>query len=166
MVEKDTIVSGKIKQAGNFDFKDFYEFAYDWLNGEDYFVVEKKYSEKLSGDIKIIEIIWEPYKKVSDYFKFIIKMDWNITGMKTIEVVRDGKKIKTNSGTIELKFKAILAKDYENRWEDNPFYKFLRGLYDRYIIKSRIEEYEDKVAAELDELITQCKSFLAIEAKH
>ena len=166
MAEKDTIIAGKLKQAGDFDFNGFYEFVYDWLRGEDYDIGEKKYSEKVSGESKNIEIIWECYKKVSDYFKFMIKMDWNITGLKKIEVVKDGKKIKTNSGTIEIKFRAVLIKDYESRWEDKPLSKFLRGMYDRYIIRSRIEEYEDKIVGELDELITQCKSFLEIEAKH
>ena len=40
------------------------------------------HSEKVAGDAKDIDINWEAGKKVSDYFKFIIKMDWKILGMK------------------------------------------------------------------------------------
>ena len=165
MAEKDTIFSGKIKQTGNFDFKDFYSFTYDWLNDEGYTVIEKKYSEKVSGESKDIEIIWEAAKKISDYFKFMIKMNWTIGGLKNIEATKDGRKIKTNSGLVEIKFSAVLIKDYESRWEDHPLWKFLRGVYDRYMIRSSIEEYEGKLIGNLDELIAQCKSYLAIEAK-
>ena len=165
MAEKDTIIAGKLKQAGDFDFNGFYEFVYDWLRGEDYDIGEKKYSEKVSGESKNIEIIWECYKKVSDYFKFMIKMDWNITGLKKIEVVKDGKKIKTNSGTIEIKFRAVLIKDYESRWENHPFWKFLRGFYDRYIIRTRVEQYEERLLGEINEYIAEIKGLLAIETK-
>jgi len=166
MAEKDSIFKGKVKQAGIFDFKEFYSFLYDWLAGEGYNVVEKTYSEKVAGDAKDIDINWEAKKKVSDYFRFVIKVDWKILGMKKIKVKKEDKEVSMNSGLVELKFNAVLVKDYENKWEDHPFWKFLRGIYDRYIIRSRIDDYEDKLTEETDELIAQCKSFLAIEAKH
>lgn len=165
MAEKDTIFSGKLKQAGIFDFKEFYSFCYDWLNDQGYKVTEKTYSEQVTGDSKKIDINWEAKKKVSDYFKFVIKMDWQLLGLKNIKVKKEDKEISMNSGSIEIKFKAIIVKDYENRWEDQPFWKFLRGVYDKYIIRSRIDDYEDKLKDDLDELIAQSKSFLALEAK-
>ena len=165
MAEKDTLFKGKIKQAGVADFKDFYSFAYDWLSNEGYTVNEKVYSEKVAGDAKDIDVSWEAKKKVSDYFAFVIKIDWKILGLKSIEVQRESKKIKTNSGVFELKFSAVLVKDYESRWEDKPIWKFLRGVYDKYIIRSRIDQYEDKLMGELDELMAQCKAYLSIEGK-
>lgn len=165
MAEKDTVFKGKIKQEGIFDFKEFYSFIYDWLKGEGYGVSEKTYSEKIVGDAKDIGIEWEAKKKVSDYFKFVIKMSWKILGMKKLKIKKENKEISMNSGVVEIKFNAVLVKDYESRWEDAPIWKFLRGIYDRYIIKSRISQYEDNLTEELDELIAQCKSFLTIEAK-
>ena len=165
MAEKDTIFKGKIKQEGIFDFKGLYKIAYDLLREEGYKVDEKTYSEKITGDSKEIEILWESKKKISDYFKYLIKMHWLILGMKKIKVKRDGKEISTNSGLLEIKFAAVLVKDYESKWEDAPIWKFLRGIYDRYIIKSRIDDYEDRIKEELEELLAQYKSFLAIGAK-
>jgi len=165
MVERDQVYKGKIKHGGIFHFKDFYNFAYDWFISEDYDLTEKKYSEKVVGDAKEIEIVWETFRKISDYFKFVIKMRWIILGMKDVEVQRDGKKVKMNSGTLEVSFTAILEKDYENRWEDRPFFKFMRGIYDKYIIRNRIDDYEQRVIEELLEMIDQSKAFLALEAK-
>jgi len=165
MAEKDTIFKGKIKQEGIFNFQDFYSFAYKWLKDEGYKVKEKSYGEKVMGDAKELLIIWESEKKVSDYFKFKIKMTWLILNMKKIKVKRENKEISMNSGTAEIRFEAILEKDYENKWEDAPIWKFLRGIYDRYIVKSRIDQYEDDLRDELDELIAQSKAFLAIEGR-
>ncbi len=165
MAEKDKIFESKIKQVGFANFKDYYSFMYDWLNGEEYDVSEDKYSETIEGDATKIEIEWTAFRKISDYFKFELKIAWKVLNMKTVEVERDGKKVKIQSGTFELKVKGYLVKDYENKWEDRPFWKFLRGVYDRYIIRTRIIQYEDKLFGECDNFLAQAKSFLAIEGK-
>ena len=165
MAEKDTVFSGKFKQKGIFDFKDFYGFTYDWLKGEGYKVTEKVYSEEITGDSKKIEIDWECKKKVSDYFQFVIKVKWMVLGLKNVEVQREGKKLKMNSGQIEVKVGGVLVKDYEHKWEDHPSWKFLRGIYDRYIVKSRIDQYEGNLRDEVEEFIAQSKAFLVIEGK-
>ena len=166
MPEKDTLFTGQVKQRGIFEFKELYSFLYDWLREEGYDVFEKKYVEKVKGDSKQVEIKWEAQRKISDYFRFIIKVDWRILGLKVVEVQKEGKKVKMDSGYLELKFAAILEKDYEARWEEHPFWKFLRGIYDRYIIRARVEQYEDTLLEELDDFIAQAKSFLAIEGQH
>jgi hypothetical protein len=115
MAEKDTKFSGKIKQKGIFDFKKFYNFAYDWLRDEGYKVIEKNYTEEITGDSKKIEIKWVAKKKISDYFQFVIQTDWLVLNLKNVEVQKEGKKVKMNSGEPELKIKGILVKDYENK---------------------------------------------------
>jgi hypothetical protein len=163
MAEKDIVHSGKINQSGIFNFREMYTFAYDWLNDHGYVVTETNYSEKVSGDSKDIDITWDATREVSDYFKFSINLSWRILGLKKTTVKREGKEITSNTGIIGISFRATLIKDYENRWEDHPSWKFLRGVYDRYIIRSRIEQYRDKLIAELDEVIEQCKAYLRLE---
>ena len=70
-----------------------------------------------------------------------------------------------NKGQVEVKITAYLEKDYEHRWETTSISKFLRGLYDRYIIRNRIESYEEKIIEEVDELVAQIKAFLELEGK-
>jgi hypothetical protein len=166
MVEKDNVFKGKIKNTGLFDFKEFYRFCYTWLVDEGYFLVEKSYSEKVGATGKEIEIEWNATRKVSDYFRNNLKIKWRILGMTNVEVDDNGKKLKMNKGQVEISVDAVLEKDWEHRWENSAFLKFLRGMYDRYIIRSRIEQYEVKIFAEGDEFLAQAKSFLAIEGKH
>lgn len=166
MVEKDTIFDGKVKQTDIFDFKELYNFLYKWLIDEGYKVVEKNYAEKVTPGGKEIDVEWEATKKISDYFRFVLKPRWKILGMNDVEVEKNGKKLKMNKGQVEIKLGGILEKDYEARWEGNAFFKFLRGVYDRYIIRARIEDYEKKLFGEADEFLVQMKSFLALEGKH
>jgi len=163
MSEKDKVAEGKINHDGIFDYKEVYRFMYTWLTDFDYFVEEKTYTEKAKPEGKEVEIHWIARRKISDYFRFILKIDWNIFGMTSVEVVKDNIKVKANKGRLEIKVTAFLEKDYENRWENTAFVRFLRGMYDRFIIRNRIEDYEDKIAEELDEIVSQTKGFLALE---
>ncbi len=165
MAEKDQIFSGKMRYTGIWDFKEVYRFVYTWFIDKGYKILEKGYSEKIKPDGKEIEVHWEAKRKISDYFRFVIKADWLILGMTDTEVQKDNARMKMNKGYLEVKFTAVLEKDYEHRWENSGFLKFLRGVYDRYIIKSRIDDYESKILEETDEIIAQTKSFLAIEGK-
>jgi len=71
MVEKETVFSSKIRYNGFFSFSDFYNFCHSWLTEETGLdIAETKYSEKLSGETKNIEVKWAGFKKLTDYFKF------------------------------------------------------------------------------------------------
>lgn len=166
MVEKDLVFKGKIKNFGPFDWKEFYRFCYTWLVDKEYWVVEKEYTEKITATGKEIEVHWEAKRKISDYFRFFLKVDWRILGMKKVEVEIEGKKIELDKGQVECNVTAILEKDYEQRWETNPLMKFFRSIYDRYIIRARVEDYENRVYEEGDEFLAQAKAFLALEGKH
>ncbi len=165
MAEEDKIYETKLKHAGLFDFKELYKFFYEWFTSYQYVVAEKKYEEKIVPEGKDIEVEWECLRKISDYFRFKVKITFRITGMVSVEVQKGNVKIKLNKAQVEVKAAGYLEKDYENRWERTPVAKIMRGIYDKYIIRSRIEQYEDKLATEVDEAIAQVKAFLALESR-
>lgn len=156
---------GKVVHAGIFDFKSTYNFLYDLFTQYDYVVIEQKYSEKIKAEGKELEILWLCLRKISDYFRFRIKVRIFIIGMASVEIMRENIKIKRDKGEIEIKIASYLEKDYENRWESNPVTKFLRGIYDKYIIKTKIEAYENTIATEVDEILSQLKAYLALEGR-
>ena len=85
--------------------------------------------------------------------------------MKDTEVEIDGKKTSLQKGEVEIIFKANIIKDYEKRWEDKPFWKFLRGVYEKYVIRETIDEYEDDIENEAKEMISEFKAFLKIPGR-
>jgi len=165
MKEARTYYTGKVKQKGIFDFKKYYKFAYDWLRYDGYTIHEKKYLEEIEKQGKKIIIEWVATKKISDYFKNIIEVSWHILGMEDAEVMRNGKKDKANKGEVKITITGILERDYEDNWGKTAFNKFIRGVYDKYIIRSTMDQYEDKVIDESDEFTEQLKAFLNLEGR-
>ena len=162
-MEKDKITETKVKRSGVFDFKELYQFVYRWLVEEGYDTDEKKYVEEATGDTKKVEIKWESYKKITDYFKIEMKFEWRIVGLKSVEVEQNGKKVKMNDGTFEVKISGTLIRDYQGTWDKTPMMKFIRGVYDKYIVRATVEKYEGKVFGDVEDIAEQIKAFLTIE---
>jgi hypothetical protein len=166
MAEKDKIFSSKIKYDGLLDFKDFYKFCYQWLSEEAGLdVIENKYAEKISGDSKNIKVEWGGSRKVTDYFKFGIDVKFEVLNLTNVEVTKDGKKIKMNKGSVEIGIKGTLIRDYEGKFEKTSTQKFMRGIYEKWVIYSRIKEYEEKLVGDCNEFLSQAKAFLDLEGK-
>jgi len=166
MAEKEQLFSSKVKYRGLFDFPETYKFAYQWLSEERGFsLAETAYKEKIKGDSKEIEIEWKGASKITDYFKFEIKVEMKIFGLTDVEIVKDGRKVKTNSGEIEIKIKGTLVRDYEGKFEKSASQKFMRSIYEKWVIPSRVDEYEGKLIGVCDEFLAQMKAFLDLSGK-
>ncbi len=165
MAEKSEQYKEAVKHVGFFHYKDVYAFCYNWLKDHNYGTSEDEYTEKLSSRGKEIIIRWKAEKKISDYFKNIIEVSWHILGMEDAEVMRNGKKDKANKGEVKITITGILERDYEDNWGKTAFNKFIRGVYDKYIIRSTMDQYEDKVIDESDEFTEQLKAFLNLEGR-
>jgi len=163
---KDTKFNSSIKYAGIFNFKDFYQFCFKWLKGEmDLKVIEDEYEEKVKGNTKEVKVKWTASAKVSDYFAFQVKVEMEIKNLAEVEINQNGKKVHTNQGELKLKVKGILEKDPKGQFETTASTKFWRGVYETFIIPSRIKEYEDKLSGGCDEFLGQAKAFLDLEGR-
>lgn len=164
MGEEKTIFEQTIKNKGLFSYTELYTFCYNWFKNENYLLSEDEYVEKVSG-AKEVQIKWKAKKKITDYYQHIIDVKWHILGMSEVEVEENGKKIKTNKGDLKIVVKGILKRDYEETWDKQPFYKFLRGIYDKYIMRTTTEEYEDMLFAKSLRFVEDTKAFLNLEGK-
>ncbi|MBI3623645.1 hypothetical protein HY212_06230 [Candidatus Pacearchaeota archaeon] len=163
---EETVFSSRIRYSGIFTFKDFYQFCYDWLVEESELEIkETKYSEKLVGESKNIEVEWEGTKKITDYFKFKVKVAFKVEGLTKIEMNQEGTKTSTNKGKIDIGIKGILIRDYEGKFEKSAFNKFWRDVYEKWVIPSRIEDLQGKLAGYCDEFLAQAKAWLDLEGR-
>lgn len=164
--EKDTIFSSKINYTGLFVFRDFYRFCYDWLTEEwGLDIAEEQYIEKIQGTSKEIEFKWVGEKVVSDYFKFDVSIGFKIKGMQDVEVTQDKLKKKMNKAGVEIKISSSIIKDYQGNFETSVFKRFLRGIYEKWVISSRIGQYGDQLVEKSDEFLSQIKAYLDLEGK-
>jgi hypothetical protein len=166
MAEKDKVFSSKIKFKGIFDFSEFYKFCYEWGRDEmGLSLSEDKYSEKISGDSKDIEVEWTGTRDITDYFKFEANISFRVIGLTNVEITQDGRKIRTNKGSVEVSIKGILVRDYKGKFEKTAMQKVLRGIYEKSVIPSRVGEYKDKIINDCDEFLAQAKAYLDLLGK-
>ncbi len=162
--QKSDVSEQTLKHIGFVNFSDFYDFCYQWFLDEEYFLTERLYKEKLSDAGKEIRIKWKATKNVTDYFRNVIEIKWHILGLNEVEIERNGQKEKTNKvKELRMDFDVDLEKDYEHKWEDKPLYKFFRGIYDRYIMRTTTDEYEIRLQKKALSLIKEIKSYLQLE---
>ncbi|HTZ41673.1 MAG TPA: hypothetical protein VMC07_00495 [Candidatus Omnitrophota bacterium] len=167
MAEEETVFSSRVRYNGIFSFKDFYEFCYTWLRNDTNLTTfsEDKYSEKLAGEAKNIDVEWTGHRDITDYFRIRMKVKFVIKGMTQVKVKKGGAEVDSNKGDIEVQVKGMLVKDYNSKFEMSAFKKFLRAFYEKYIILSVVKEFKGRIVQECDEFLTQAKAFLDLEGK-
>ena len=166
MAEKEKIFSSKVKYTGVVNFGDFYKFCYEWLRDETGLLLsENKYSEKIIGDGKNIEVEWNGFRNLTDYFRIECKITFRTIGLTNVEITEGTQKIKTNKGIVELTIEGNLLRDYDGKFEKNAFQKFLRGVYEKFVIAARVEQFEEKLIIDCDEFLGQAKAYMDLIGK-
>ena len=157
MSEVDYVIPElKIGKEGVFDLKEVYNLVNTFLLQRGHDVTEKEHAYDEKGSLKIK---WEAERKVDDYTKFCIEVTITGSGVKDVEL----KKKKALSGKFSIKLESYLKKDYEDTWEQRPIQKFLRGLYDKFIIGSKFDKYAKELKEETYALYNEVKSYLGVK---
>jgi len=165
MAEKEEIVEEKFEYSGVFHFTEFYSFAHKWLKNEDYGIVEERYNENVSGNSRSVYIEWKASKQISDYFKIELKMKIDIRELVDVEVEMDGKKKKMHKGKISMGIKGNLIRDPESKWDGSALNRFLREIYNKYVIPSRIDGVKGKIMADVKDFKEELKAYLELLGK-
>lgn len=165
MAQKDLLTKEKMGHSGLFDFGGFYNYAHRWLKEEGYGVIEERYSEKISGEARDISIEWKASKDMTEYFKKEMQIRIDIKGLVEVEVEIDGKRKKMNKGSVDMEIKGFLIRDPKSVWDGVPLYRFLRDLYNKYIIPGKIDSMEEDLKNDVTTFKDQDKAFLELIGK-
>jgi len=151
----------KIKQTGLFDLKELYLALFRWFEVQDYNFHEQEYSKVETGQTTNLTIKWAADRTEEDYVKYVLTMDFLVTGLQNVEVERDGVKIKTTKCTLEMRISAYLVLDY-----DGAMQKKVGGIgrrfYETVLAKKRMEGHEVALYNDTHMLLDEIKSFLAM----
>ena len=151
-----------ISFSGLFSAKDLYSIIDTWLMDNRYDKREIRNSELVRQEGKYIEIELLPWRKITDYAKYEIKVRVMIKNMTHVEVEKDGKKVKMDKGDVTVILDGYLTTDYENVWEAKPVYYFLRTLFDKYIYKLYTNRFEAGLKSDVFHLNRQIKGLLNV----
>lgn len=150
----------QIKQKSIFDFDDLYLTLHNWFLFYNYTRNEVEY--KVIDAANRVELRWENKRDIDHYVRLHIHMGLVITGLDKAEVVKDGVKIKMDKGTVEFRITAFMEKDYTGDWSKTPFRKKIREMYDKYIIRNRLEQYKKLLATDERNFMHEIRSFLSL----
>ena len=161
MAEREIIIDKmRLSYEGLFKVTDLYKLIDGWFREKGYDKREKKMAESVTKNGKFIEWEIEPWKKMTDYARLVIKMRIIMTDIKEVDVEIDKMKVKMNQGKVDFVFDGLLETDYENRWESKPLFYFLRTLFDKYIFKPYTVGYQNNIIADVNDIHSRIKAFL------
>lgn len=161
MTEKRIVVDDlAIAYEGLFNLVELYSLIDSFLKEKGYDKIEKENREIVTAHGKDIFIVLEPEKYYSDYVKLDMKIIITIREVKEVETEFEGVKVRLNQGKVKIVFTGILTTDWEGRWEQTPFYYFLRTVIEKLVYKKQTANHEAEVKNDVMHLMDQVGSFL------
>ncbi|MBS3176925.1 hypothetical protein J4457_06855 [Candidatus Woesearchaeota archaeon] len=161
MSERQIVVEKMhLEYEGLFSVAELYKFINEWLEDKGYDKREKKNIEAVHPEGKSIEIEVEPWKKVTDYAKNVIKLKMAFEEVKEVEIEKEGAKVKLNQGKVHITFDGYLETDYENRWEGKPIFFVIRTMFDKYVYAPFTAGFTEGVKRDIMHLHNNIKAFL------
>lgn len=134
MVEKKFVVYElRITYTGPVKIVDFYKEVEDWMKNKGFNKELKKKTERLTPKGKQIDWTIEMWKNITTFAKEIVRLRAAISNVKEIEIKRRSKRLKTQHAEIFLIIDGILETYLSQRWEQTPWFYFIRAMIDKYI---------------------------------
>jgi len=162
MGEKQKYIVKTLSYEGLFNYREFFRILDVWLREKFFDKWEKRNEQYMTADGMCLETEFTPWKKVSDYYKIIIKIEITGTNLKEVEVEVNGKKVKMHHGRVSVKLTGYLVVDYFNLWQ-KPLLYFLRDIFDKYIYWRITKKYIDMVLDDVNSLYNHLRSYLNME---
>lgn len=161
MAEKKIVIEKQeLKYEGLFDLKKLFYMIDQWIREHGYDRYEKRNDEIVTENGKEVFLELEPWKRLSDYAKAYLKVKMNFKDLQEVEVEHDGIKETLLRGKCHFIFQARIETDYENKWESDPLYQFIRTFVDKFMHKSQTQDFEAENAADCKALREEIKAYL------
>jgi hypothetical protein len=133
-----------IRFTGVFDYPGVLRMIHKTCVDYHYEMYEKAYKHKVPNPYgEEDELAWYGLRKINWYLRARIELDFHTFGVKDIEIVKDGKKIKAQEGIFQLQIKYILEHDYQNQFQKSKFTQWMQKFYERFIAREYIDNVWD-----------------------
>ncbi len=160
--EKELVVNNKeLLYKGIFRPDDIFRVVNKALKNKEYNKREKRSEELVAeaGTQSYIEL--RPFKEVSAYMTFMIKI--KIVFDKVTETTEeiDGMNRKFQNGDVKIVFDSWLLGDYQSRWGMQPWVFFMKGLINKYIYTFPTESgFKGHLSSDTAYIFAQIKKLL------
>ena len=152
---KDILVAKiTVDNEDTFHLKNLYKLIHDWLDDEGFTDMYGSRGSDGNPEIFYLERIlgsgskehrrrWRAIRDPTDskYYRYFLKIDFTTVNMKSIEVMHQGYKMKTDRGDCIIDIEAWLQLDYNDEWQSHPILKKVDKLFRNRIYKEQIETH-------------------------
>lgn len=156
-----------IRYVGVFDWEGLYRMMQAFFTKKGWDFNEKKYKHKpwnYAGDE--VEIEWESYKKITEYFK-----DWVYVSIYIIEFNKTGQKGPKGQdlykGRLKITLQAELETDYADDFEKSKYWQLMRTFLNKWVLKKEIDfKHDSRLYYEVYGMHQKIKKFLKMYADY
>lgn len=136
-----TVPPFTIKHRGFFNQVEVVKAIQDWMDGKGYYV-NINFFKQSSGKIgQNYYIEMQASRALNEYVKFHIHIIIRIYDMKEVELIKEGKKTKTNQGHFHANIRSKIKFDWQERFKGNKFLIALGDFLREHILKYKISDY-------------------------
>jgi hypothetical protein len=161
----------EVKSTNVFQAKQLYVVLHDWC-------IENGYSPP--GDSNFPEtmywearsqvggseywIWWRPTKTIENnkFWRRVINIDFHGVGMKSVEIMYKGKKVKADKGKFEILLQAKLEIDQDKQSEKHWLLKPFLEIFWKRLFRTEIEMYRKEVLGDMKTIQDICRQWFQI----
>ena len=166
--------SFRVKFREQFNLKAIYVFMHEWLVQEEWATRnDSEFPETFFGQNESAlggtEVWWNwRFTKPpgagttgpNSYYQWRLNINGHVVLLREVEVVKNGRKIKTNWGEIEVIIDSKVETDYNNKWRKHSILKHFEDLFRSRIFKAELLKSRDELYRETYRLQTAIKDHL------
>ncbi len=172
---KDRVELAKysVEYSDVFSMKTLYTLLHEWLVDEGYATradekfPEISYVQRENPALgKEIWVRWRLSKipdPVSKLWRYDLDIDFHTLGLKEIEFIHKGAKMKADNGTLQIAVVANLIIDYEKAWANHPWLKTYKNLIVQKFLKTKLNFHKKVVMGDAIRFQEAVKTYLKIE---
>lgn len=152
----------KIDYSGPLDVNSLLRMIENFIWERGFDKRQDKDFEQNTPNGKFIEWQISPWKWITDYARYIIKVRVLGYDILRADTVHNGKKTKVDKGRVIIVIDGFIDYDLQVKWENKPILHFIRSLYDNFIFKAYTEKFEQMLAHDINHLHNEIEKFLNI----
>ena len=149
----------KIEYNGPFDANGLFRMISQFMFERGFDFKQDKDFEISSSVGKSIEWQVSPWKRITDYIRYFVKIRVLVTEMVKIDMTIDGKKKKADKGKVIIIMDAFIEYDYESYWQHKPLLYFIQTIYDYFVFKPYSEKFEQVLVHDSNTLHDNIEKF-------
>jgi len=138
----------RVKNNDTFLLQGLYNTMHDWLGdsgwqAESNTKIEETLFRKVehASGAKDFRIQWRLKKNINAYIRYLIDIDFNILRIQDVEVIHQGKKIKSNKCDCDINMVIRMEYDYGGEWSKHWLLKHMATVFPKRIYWQEFEQH-------------------------